>query len=72
MKKNPVERRIQLSDVMCKVHDEMVDRFNQRMQNWANEIPKSRGLTIGKETRWKKGQSGRKVISYPKELDPKV
>ena len=41
-------------------------------QNWANEVPKSRGLTIGKETRWKKGQSGRKVISHPKELDPKV
>ena len=31
MKKNPKERRVQLSDVMCKVHDEMVDRFNKRM-----------------------------------------
>ena len=41
-------------------------------QNWANEIPKSRGLTIGKDTRWKKGQSGRKVISHPIGLDPKV
>ena len=38
----------------------------------ANEIPKSRGLTIGKDTRWKRGQSGRKVIFHPKELDPKV
>ena len=41
-------------------------------ENWANEIPKSRGLTIGKDTRWKRGQSGRKVIFHPKELDPKV
>jgi len=41
-------------------------------QNWANEVPKSRGLTIGKGTRWKKGQSGRKVISHPIGLDPKV
>ena len=41
-------------------------------QNWANEIPKSKGLTIGKETRFKKGQSARKVISHPIELDPKV
>ena len=41
-------------------------------ENWANEIPKSRGLTIGKATQWKKGQSGRKVIFHPKELDPKV
>ena len=31
MKKNPVERRIQLSDAICKVHDEIVVRFNQRM-----------------------------------------
>jgi len=37
MKKNPVERRIQLSDVMCKVHDEMVDRFNQRMLKCKSE-----------------------------------
>ena len=37
MKKNPVERRIQLSDVMCKVHDEMVDRFNQRMLKYKSE-----------------------------------
>ena len=36
------------------------------------EIPKSRGLTIGKETRFKKGQSARKDISHPIELDPKV
>ena len=41
-------------------------------QNWTNEIPKSRGLTIGKKTRFKKGQSARKVISHPIELDPKV
>jgi integrase len=31
MKGNPQERRVQLSDVMCQVHDEMMDRFNQRM-----------------------------------------
>jgi integrase len=31
MKKNPKERRVQLPDVMCQVHDEMMDRFNQRM-----------------------------------------
>ena len=37
MKKNPVERRVQLSDVMCKVHDEMVDRFNQRMLKCKSE-----------------------------------
>lgn len=28
-------------------------------ENWANEIPKSRGLTIGKNTRWKIGQTRR-------------
>ena len=28
-------------------------------ENWANEIPKSRGLTIGKTTQWKKGQTSR-------------
>ena len=37
MKKNPVERRVQLSDVMCKVHDEMVDRFNERMLKCKSE-----------------------------------
>jgi integrase len=31
MKGNPQERRVQLPDVMCQVHDEMMDRFNQRM-----------------------------------------
>ena len=36
------------------------------------EIPKSRGLTIGKETRFKKGQSARTVISHPIKVDPKV
>ena len=41
-------------------------------ENWADEIPKSKGLTIGKKTQWKKGQSGRKVISHPIEVDPKV
>ena len=35
-------------------------------ENWKSEIPKSKGLTIGKDTRWKKGQSGRKLISHPK------
>ena len=41
-------------------------------RDWISDIPKSRGLTIGKDTRWKKGQSGRKVISHPIGLDPKV
>jgi len=40
--------------------------------NWATEVPKSKGLTIGKETRFKKGQCARKDISHPIELDPKV
>ena len=30
-------------------------------RNWKSEIPKSKGSTVGKETRWKKGQSGRKT-----------
>ena len=37
MKKNPVEQRIQLSDAICKVHDEIVVRFNQRMIKCENE-----------------------------------
>ncbi len=37
MKKNPEERRVQLSDVMCKVHDEMMDRFNKRMLKCKSE-----------------------------------
>ena len=37
MKKNPAERRVQLSDVMCKVHDEMMDRFNKRMLKCKSE-----------------------------------
>jgi integrase len=37
MKKNPQERRIQLSDIMCSVHDEMVDRFNKRMLKCKSE-----------------------------------
>ena len=41
-------------------------------RNWQSDIPKAKGLTIGKSTRFKKGHSGRKVISHPKELDPKV
>jgi hypothetical protein len=41
-------------------------------ENWAKDIPKSKGLTIGKDTRWEKGQCGRKLISHPKRLDPKV
>ena len=40
--------------------------------NWKSDIPTAKGLTIGKDTRWKKGQSGRKVISHPIGLDPKV
>ena len=31
MKGNRQERRVLLPDVMCQVHDEMMDRFNQRM-----------------------------------------
>ena len=30
MKKNPIERRVQLTDVLCKIHDEMMSRFNER------------------------------------------
>ena len=41
-------------------------------RDWISDISKSKGLTIGKETRFKKGQSARKVISHPIELDPKV
>ena len=41
-------------------------------ENWTDKIPKSKGSAIGKETRFKKGQSARKVISHPIELDPKV
>ena len=40
-------------------------------ENWVKDIPKSKGLTIGKDTRWKKGQSGRNLISHPKRLHPK-
>ena len=40
--------------------------------NWVSDIPKAKGLTIGKNTRFKKGQSARKVISHPIKLDPKV
>lgn len=36
-------------------------------RNWESEIPKSKGMTVGKETRWKKGHSGRKVNSHPKK-----
>ena len=59
-----------LIDKDIKIEKQRWRKFPQ--QKWANEIPKSRGLTIGKHTRWKKGQSGRKVISHPIELDPKV
>ena len=37
MKKNPIERRVQLSDAMCQVHDEMMARFNKRMEYCKNE-----------------------------------
>jgi integrase len=37
MKKNPQERRVPLSDIMCKVHDEMMDRFNKRMLKCKSE-----------------------------------
>ena len=40
--------------------------------NWQSDIPTAKGLTIGKSTRFKKGQSARKVISHPIEVDPKV
>ena len=30
MKKNPIERRVQLTDVLCQIHDEMMTRFNER------------------------------------------
>ena len=34
-------------------------------ENWERDIPRSKGLTIGKETRWEKGQSGRKKKLQP-------
>ena len=37
MKGNPIERRIVLSDVLCRVHDEMVARFKERMNYCKNE-----------------------------------
>ena len=40
-------------------------------ENWKNMIPKSRGMTIGIKTRWKKGQSGKKLISHPKAIGTK-
>ena len=39
-------------------------------ENWEKDIPKSKGITIGIKTRWKKGQSGRKVISHPNRVYP--
>ena len=50
-------------------------------RNWKSEIPKSKGSSVGKETRWKKGQSGRKTkatlqkytlngTNHPIEVDP--
>ena len=39
-------------------------------ENWEKDIPKSKGMTIGIKTRWKKGQSGRKVISHPNGVYP--
>ena len=40
-------------------------------ENWKEKIPKSRGMTVGSKTRWKKGQSGRKDISHPNALGTK-
>ena len=45
--------------------------FKYPEMNWQSDIPTAKGLTIGKSTRFKKGQSARKVISHPIELDPK-
>ena len=39
-------------------------------ENWESDIPRSKGLTIGKETRWKKGQSGRKKKFQPIKSNP--
>ena len=39
-------------------------------KHWESEIPRSKGLTIGKETRWKKGQSGRKKKYQPIKSNP--
>lgn len=39
-------------------------------ENWEKDIPKSKGMTIGIKTRWKKGQSGRKAISHPNSVYP--
>jgi integrase len=32
MKKNKVERRVQLTDILCHIHDEMMARFNERKE----------------------------------------
>ena len=39
-------------------------------KNWESDIPKSKGLTIGKNTRWVKGKSGRKIKSQPIKSNP--
>ena len=43
---------------------------NYPKENWECDIPRSKGLTIGKETRWKKGESGRKIKSQPIKSNP--
>lgn len=43
---------------------------NYPKENWECDIPRSKGLTIGKETRWKKGQSGRKIKFQPIKSNP--
>jgi len=37
-------------------------------KNWEKDIPKAKQQTVGQKTRWKPGESGRKVKSHPKKL----
>ena len=40
---------------------------NYPKQNWKDLIPKAKNTLIGKKTRFKKGQSGKKAFSHPSE-----
>ena len=41
---------------------------NYPKENWKDSIPRAKNTHIGKKTRFKKGQSGKKVFSHPSEL----
>jgi hypothetical protein len=51
--------------ILC-THDVKSDNQRWRRypdENWVHEIPKAKKQLVGKETRWKKGQSGKKTNS---------